>query len=340
MKYAYILFASLFVICMSCVSKQAVTPEAIVYDTTSEVDYSDLDNWASHPDKIDAGDAVPGTKQKADYSQMTTDVFFVHPTTYTEGDVIRHWNASLDDNLLNEETDNQPIKYQATIFNQVGRLFAPRYRQAHLRSYYAKDTVASKEAFARAYRDVETAFQYYLDHENNGRPFIIASHSQGTTHSVPLIEKNVDGTPLQEKLIAAYLVGMPVAANQFESIQPCASPSETNCFTSWRTYRYGHTPTPIVGDHLVSTNPLSWKLDGEYIDKDQHKGAVLKNFNKVFTQRVDAHAQNGILWAHRPRFPFSFLLKTKNYHIADFNFYYKDVQENAKLRVDTYLSNM
>jgi len=339
MRFKFLFFGALLFVLIGCASKKTILPVS-AYDTSFEVDYSDLNNWASHPDKIDAGDAIPRTKNPADYTNTEVDVFFVHPTTFTDKEEKRYWNASLDDQKLNENTDEQPIKYQATIFNQVGRLFAPRYRQAHLRSYYAKDTIASKKAFQRAYHDVEAAFLHYLKNENDGRPFIIASHSQGTTHSVPLVNKHIDGTALQEKLVAAYLVGMPVGYNQFENIEPCRTPDQTNCFTSWRTYRYGHTPTPIVGDHIVSTNPLSWKLDGVHIDKSQHKGAILRNFNKVFIERVDAHAQNGILWAHRPKFPFSFFLKTNNYHIADFNFYYVDVQENAKLRVKSYLAKM
>lgn len=339
MRFNFLFFGTFLFVLSACATKKTILPIS-AYDTSFEVDYNDLNNWASHPDKIDAGDAVPRTKNPADYTNTEVDVFFVHPTTFTDKEEKRYWNASLDDQQLNENTDEQPIKYQATIFNQVGRLFAPRYRQAHLRSYYAKDTVASKKAFQRAYDDVEAAFLHYLQTENDGRPFIIASHSQGTTHSVPLVKKHIDGSAIQEKLVAAYLVGMPVGFNQFENIEPCGSPDQTNCFTSWRTYRYGHTPTTIVGDHIVSTNPLSWKLDGVHVDKSQHKGAILRNFNKVFTERVDAQSQNGILWAHRPKFPFSFFLKTNNYHIADFNFYYVDVQENAKLRVKSYLAEM
>ena len=313
--------------------------EPIQYDMVSDVDYSEVKNWASHPNKKDLGDAIPNSKDLADYSGLQADVFFIHPTTYTDKDVIKHWNASLADDGLNTETDKQPIKYQASIFNQVGRLYAPRYRQAHLRSYFSRDTMHARLAFERAYKDVEAAFLYYIEHENNGRPFVIASHSQGTTHAIPLIKQYVDGKALQAQLVTAYLVGMPVTKKEFEHIMPCEDPAQTNCFNSWRTYRHGHTPTPIVGDHILSTNPITWTLDGGYADKSLHKGAILKNFNKVYKQRVDAQSTNGILWAHRPKFPFSFLLKTKNYHIADFNFYYFDVQENAKLRVREYLQH-
>lgn len=320
-----------------CASKKNVPP--VNYNLTTEVDYSQLDNWASHPDKEDLGDAIPGRKESANYSSFKTDVFFIHPTTFTDSDERQNWNAGLENIKLNKETDEQPIKYQASIFNQVGRLYAPRYRQAHLRAYYSKDTTNAKQAFELAYQDVEDAFLYYMEHENMGRPFVLASHSQGTTHAIPLLKNHIDGKTLQKQLIAAYLVGMPVTEDQFEHIEPCADPNQLNCFNTWRTFRHGHTPKQLVGDHIVSTNPITWKLDGEYAPKSMHKGAILRNFNRVFEQRVDAQSVNGILWAHRPRFPFSFLLKTNNYHIADFNFYYFNVQENAKLRTKQYLQN-
>lgn len=327
----------LYLVSTGCASKKSIIP--VEYNMTAAIDYSSLNNWASHPNKVDLGDAIPGQDDLADYSSFSVDVFFLHPTTYTKNRDNEAWNAGLENNHLNKETDEQPIKYQASIFNQVGRLYAPRYRQAHLSAYFSKDTLNTKQAFVRAYKDVEDAFLYYLEHENKGRPFVIASHSQGTTHAIPLIKHHIDGKDIQNQLISAYLVGMPVRKDQFDHIGPCANPTELNCFNSWRTFRYDHIPNQPIGEMIVSTNPITWKLNGEYAPKSLHKGAILRNFNRVFKQRVDAKSTNGILWAHRPRFPFSFLLKTKNYHIADFNFYYFDVQENAKLRVKHYLQN-
>ena len=157
-------------------------------------------------------------------------------------------------------------------------------------------------------------------------------------HMLPLIKNQIENTELKDLLIAAYLVGMPVNYDEFSDLKPCENAEETNCFVSWRTFRYEHTPTPFVGEHIVNTNPLTWKLDGEYADKSLNKGVVLRNFNKIYPQRVDAQAVNGMLWAHRPKFPFSFLLTTKNYHIADYNFYYSNVKEYAKVRTEAFLS--
>jgi hypothetical protein len=58
-----------------------------------------------------------------------------------------------------------------------------------------------------AYQDVEAAFDYYLQYFNKGRPFIVVRHSQGTTHTLRLLEEKIDNTPLYRQLVAAYVVG-------------------------------------------------------------------------------------------------------------------------------------
>ncbi len=310
---------------------------APAYKNNEKVDYNSLSYWAAHPQKTDEADNIPGKAAITNQGSLDIDVFFIHPTTFTKVDENESWNASLVDHELNKQTDETTIRYQASIFNEAGNVYAPRYRQAQLRAYFSDDKTNAKAAFELAYSDVESAFLHYITTWNEGRPFIIASHSQGTTHAIPLIKSQIENTELKDLLVAAYIVGMPVKHNEFDQIKPCEDAEQTNCFVAWRTFRYDHTPTPIVGDHLVNTNPLTWKLDGKYADKSLNKGTVLRKFDKVYPQRVDAQAVNGMLWAHRPKFPFSFLLTTKNYHIADYNFYYMNVKENVKARTEAYL---
>ena len=68
-----------------------------------------------------------------------------------------------------------------------------------------------------AYEDIRNAFIYYLKNFNDNKPFIIASHSQGTVHAKRLISEFIDGKELQKKLIAAYLVGIKVKKNEFKN---------------------------------------------------------------------------------------------------------------------------
>ncbi|MEZ4686497.1 MAG: hypothetical protein R3B47_10645 [Bacteroidia bacterium] len=87
------------------------------------------------------------------------------------------------------------------------------------------------------------------------------------------------------------------------------------------------------------TNPLSWGNDNSYAPDSLNKGAVLIPFGrKIIPQATDAQAtEDGFLWAKRPKFPFSWLWLAKNYHAADYNFYYLNVRENAQGRVEAFL---
>ena len=115
-------------------------------------DYSNLQNWAAHPNKKDPADSVPlNSKVHDEQATADVDVFFLHPTTLTKGG---GWNGDLNDAALNKKTDSGTILYQASIFNGAGRVYAPRYRQAHLHSYFTKDTASSVAAFELAYLDL------------------------------------------------------------------------------------------------------------------------------------------------------------------------------------------
>lgn len=329
--------ACLFATCIqvSC----AVVPKGDFGRNIPEVpDYSQADAWAALPEKKDSADAVPGTYWKDLQADAPVDVFFIHPTTYTGKAGENHWNASLSDSKLNLHTDKYPIHYQATIFNGSGKIYAPRYRQAHLNCFFTHRTTDAQEALDLAYADVRSAFQYYLDHYNQGRPFIIASHSQGTYHAKRLIQEYVDGTPLQQKMIVAYLAGLTVPENIFQHIKPCSAPDETNCFCSWRTFREGYIPKKLhfADTNIVVTNPVTWDAGKMTSAKEDQLGGVLRDFHTLYPHLVETSVYDDLLWVNKPKFPGSFLLTTKNYHIADYNFFYADVRQNAEDRVKAY----
>ena len=336
MMKSIIYSAFILVLLASCAS---VPPENIDRQSAT-TDYKLLDNWAAHPDKKDLADLVPAPLTSVDQSMLEADVFFVHPTTYTTKTIGGAWNAPVNNQELNGKTEKTTIQYQGSAFNQAGRIFAPRYRQAHISAYFTEDKELSKDVFDIAYNDVKAAFEQYISKYNNGRPFIIASHSQGTTHCGRLIKEVIDGSSLQKQMIAAYLVGMPVPKDAFKSIKPCSTSDDTGCFVSWRTYKKGYTPEDVIlGDAIAIHNPLNWKTDNSYVSKDQNKGAIIRNFDKLITEATDAQISNGILMAAKPKFALSFLFTSKNYHVADINFYYMNIRENAVERVETFMKN-
>src|SRR6185295_14274231 len=157
-------------------------------------DYSNLYYWAAHPEKWDYSDSIPSFLIH-EIRDTSVDVFFLHPTTYTTNFQNSNMNGDVNDSNLNRQTDIRTILYQASVFNGSCRVFAPRYRQAHLKAYFQMNSDQSKKAFDLAYEDLKSAFKYYLDHWNQGRPIIIAAHSQGSMHAVRLLQEFFDGKP-------------------------------------------------------------------------------------------------------------------------------------------------
>lgn len=333
-----LIFGSLFLL-SSCSHYQPKTAFVTAL-TPVAPDYSQESAWAALPMRKDLADSIAYAELRDLQASSKADVFYLHPTTYTYGfRNARLWNAPVDNVKLNEKTDGSAILYQSSIFNGTGRIFAPRYRQAHYHSYFAKDKESAAASFKVAYSDVRAAFEYYLKYYNNGRPFIIAGHSQGTNHAEALIKEFIDGKPLQKQLIAAYLIGMPIAKNTFQQIPPCQSPEETGCFCSWRTFQRGYDPPGFLNNtDLAVTNPLTWRTDFLYAPDTLNQGAILRNFTKVMPKLCDAQVHEGILWTTKPKFPGSFLFTSKNFHIADMNFYYLNIRQNAELRAAHYFS--
>jgi hypothetical protein len=298
--------------------------------------YSQDRYWAALPWTQDSADLTPSgfTDRQG---QSLADVFYLHPTTYTPKRGWTNWNGSVRDAELNTKTQGSAMKFQASAFNGVGRVFAPYFRQAHLHAYFSKDTASAKRAFDLAYGDVRQAFRYYLANHNQGRPIVLVSHSQGTTHAKRLLQEFFDGQPLQEQLVAAYVLGIAVKATDFEQLAPCQSEADLGCLISWRTFRRGYEPKRPTEPAVIVTNPLSWTTMTTYAPDSLNLGAVLRPFERVIPKAVDAQIQDDILWASKPKFPGSWLLWTRNYHAGDINLFYANIRENARQRVRAYL---
>jgi hypothetical protein len=331
-------FFILFVVVSGCSKKyQAFVQQYQFKEKTSVPDYNNLDYWAAHPWKKDLSDSIP-KPLRIEKQDSIVDVFFLHPTTYT--DVRFGWNANINDAYINAKTDYSSILYQASVFNQHCRIFAPRYRQAHFSSFFINNS-ETRAAFDTAYADVKRAFEFYLEHYNNNRPIIIAGHSQGAMMSERLLKDFFDGKPLQQKLVVGYFIGWPTPQNSFEKIPVCEDSLQTNCFCGWRTFKKNYTPSYVKEEKTISyvTNPLSWTTTSEYVGTEKHKGSVLRDFNKVIPNTTDAQIHNGVLWVNKPKFPGAIFYRSRNYHIGDINLFYMNMRENIEQRISAYMKN-
>jgi hypothetical protein len=318
-----------------CSANSQTTNTAVL--NNYKTDYSNIDLWAAHPWKKDNADSIPKDLQLFENLDSSVDVFFIHPTTYT-GKRNDAWNASFEDELLNKRTDQSTILYQASVFNNSCRVFSPRYQQAHIECFYIEKDLA-KPFFDYAYDDIKSAFEYYLAHYNKGRPIIIAGHSQGTIHAARLLNDYFDNKPLLKKLVAAYLIGMPIPLNYFSSIKLCEHKDETGCYVSWRTFVKGYEPEFAKNEKESSgvVNPLNWEINkSELINKEYNKGGILKNFNKVIKHVVDAEIHDNILWSCKPNIFGKIFIRKKNFHIGDINLFYLNIRDNIRERISRY----
>lgn len=297
-------------------------------------DYSDEKNWSALPFRKDAADVIPKSESWINDSLKEVDVFYVHPTIYKKG---KTWNADVRNDKLNKKVDEKPVHYQASVFNESCRVYAPRYRQAVVKVFYPEKSSDddSKGALELAYSDVKRAFLYYLEHYNNHRPMIIASHSQGSYHARKLLQEFLDTTSLRNRLVGAYVVGMSINENMYQHLKVCDNEYQTGCFLGWISYKAGYKPDNKFFLGSQSVNPVSWNRDTVWVDKSKSLGTVILNLNKKRPQGCSTKVTSnpGILWVKTKAPLVRFM---KNLHIVDYNLFWYDIRKNVKTRIGAF----
>ncbi len=322
--------------------------------------YADAGAWAALPSKPSQAAFVPAGVEPSP-ADPAVDVFFIHPTAYMNG---ADWNSPLDANSQTEENVHWMLANQASAFNGCCAVYAPRFREGSIFRYVAPPPGIYKKSGDFAYGDVDRAFTYFLEHYSKGRPFIIASHSQGTEHGFNLVMRRIDGTPLAQRLVAAYLIGGSITDKQVDALKTlhaCASPTDLHCVIHWATYGEGATPVRTdTKDKLLCVNPLTWLRDGPLAPARLNKGAVPMSGQPQISfwgsdkptgmqfpplqapvkAHTTAECRNGFLFAQDQKgTEFEKLaMAGKNYHGLDYPLFAMDIRENARARVAAYLA--
>ena len=299
------------------------------YTPSKEPNYSNPKFWAVKPDKYpDALKKIIGENKN-----KNCDVFFIYPTAFLDRKDLR-WNADPSDKLLNESIVKGSIKYQASAFARAGNIYVPFYRQSHYKVFVSPYNKYYKNSIEIAYSDVREAFKYYLENFNNGKPIIIASHSQGSILSAMLLKEFFDDKQLQKKLVVAYLPGAKILENYFIKLKKSNKSEQIGCYVSWNTYKKGSYPKKYKEWFKggITSNPITWD-DKIKTDFKDHKG-LLNVDGKVYPNSVKITVKDGLVWSNLPRIPKRlFLVFKKDYHRADINLFWKDIQTNAVKRL-------
>ena len=283
-----------------------------VYKPPPVPDYASATSWA----------LAPGPPGPAD---PPADVFFVHPTTFDGG---RDWNGPISDGPSAAILARAVLPNYAAPFAAVGRLFAPRYRQASL---YTMRTLFDDAVEARqfAYRDVRAAFAAFLKRIPTDRPCFVVGVEQGGTLATRLLREDIAPDPaLRRRLVGAYLIETVVPAEQFSparGVPPCSVRTQSGCVTAWisaprldfirpqrlrdRALAWSDAGrlTPLAGRPILCVNPLLGARSDLDAPERLNLGAVNATGLEAsarpafMVRQVGARCEGGILRVGRPR---------------------------------------
>ena len=170
------------------------------------------------------------------------DCFYLYPTVSRDD--------GLNSDLIVSPAERSAVERQFARFASVCRTFAPVYRQMTVSAVAAHGLGADigPEAVV-AYNDVANAWRTYMRNSNQGRPFVLIGHSQGSAMLIELIKREIEGKPIARQMLRAIVPGFNVLVPQgrrlggtFRLTPICASPDETGCVMSWVSYRERNIP--------------------------------------------------------------------------------------------------
>ncbi len=217
--------------------------------------YSAPSAWIAHP-QLPGNPALFAPEGYRPAPAPAAAAFFVPPTAFFGR---TSWNAPLDDPQVNQRLDRY-VEAQASPFNGIAEVWAPRYRQATFGSFL-RPSADSERALDLAYADVVAAFDAFVAAQPADRPLILAGHSQGARHLLRLVAGRVRGTPLAGRIVAVYAIGWPVALPaDLDSLglPPCAGREQAGCLLSWQSF----AADGDLAGFLKGVEPLR-RVDGE-----------------------------------------------------------------------------
>ena len=297
-------------------------------------DYAEDRAWLALPSVRDNADVSPAGLSLDRQATAMADVFFVHPTTFTSSE---GWNQPPDHAESLQRLRDWVLPAQAGAFNSCCRVFAPGYRQATLASFVDQEGDGGK-ALDLAYRDVETAFRNFLETRNNGRPFILAGHSQGAKHLAKLLNEAAPADVIADRLVAAYLIGqaIPSAGPDAPPLPVCETPTQTGCVISWNS-QTAEAKNGLAQPDSICVNPLTWTNAAAGFDANLGGVDFVRN-GAVEVGVADARCDAGrlllteVMSDNFSRMPFG----EGNYHLYEFNLYYMNIRRNAEARVEAF----
>ena len=323
------LSTSLFLVTLTagCATEQAPAVSSAI------TDYSRPEHWL----------AVPSTSDKP------VDVFYVYPTVWDKVDPAEPNYCAIDNPSM---TKGAAVAFsrQATAFETAGNVYAPYYRQAdakYVLSFPPQDRWTILDPMS--INDVTAAFDYYIKHYNDGKPFLLVGHSQGTVMLQLLLSQYMPAHPeVYKQMIAAYVIGYPVTPAYMaknKHLHFAEGPDDTGVIISYNSQSANvHAGGNMImaGEVGIVINPVNWKRDTTLATASESLGSFMPGANSACL-KVPAYADaridlaQGVLVCTTADEKALSNIGRGVYHCWDYSLYYYNLRENAERRVKNFL---
>ena len=280
----------------------------------AQVDYGEAANWLCLPGRADAcGRPLPttalnpngygSTGQVMPAADAPIDCFYVYPT------VSRDPGPNSD--LIPGIEEQAAAAVQFARFAGICRPYAPIYRQGTLTALASAMSGGNLERnLGFAYGDVLAAWRHYLRRDNQGRPFVLIGHSQGTIHLIRLLAEEIEGNGAAGRMLSALLIGYnvevpegQVVGGSFRRTPLCTREGQTGCVVTYVSFRATNPPPAVSlfgraarpGMTVACTNPAALAGGSAPLDSYWYAGPSVTN------------TQNPITWSSHGAPPTMFL---------------------------------
>lgn len=329
--YPMIALVYFLTFCTSCQKDDAPQPVSVA------TDYSQTAHWLSIPAPI-----------------MAVDVFYLYPTCWQKVN-------STDPNICNIDNPSMlagaPSVFgrQATAFETFANIYAPYYRQADA-GYTLGLPEDQRETIIGGIPtlDATAAFDYYIKHYNQNRPFILAGHSQGSNVLIHLLSGYMKDNPdVYQRMIAAYVIGYPVTSAYLDSnphLKFAEGPDDVGVIISYNTQSPGVVPpnNPVMSDIVgIVINPITWIRTETLATTAEGLGSIMPDTATMefipVPQYADAKVDinKGVLVCSSADstalYIFTAPFGMGVYHSFDYPFYFFNIRANAENRANKFL---
>ena len=291
------------------------------------------DSSAPASDTIDYSDNRCWFENKQDATGKDVDLFYVVPTCiwdYTDslGQTRHHMDIF---NTEQRALTDPSIQLAKSVLADSCNFFSPYYRQISMDSWLTLDTALIEERFKLAYQDVADAFHYYMEHDNQGKPFILAGHSQGAKAVIELLKREM--TPdISRKLIATYAIGYTVTPEElagYSTLRPAQDSIDTGVLIGFNSVTRPDAVSPLFRDNVVCINPVNWRSDAT--PATSYQGFTVAQDTTIHTLIVTGIDEEQYFIPS-----VAALLPKGNLHVQEFNLYNEDLRKNVLQRIRAF----